>query len=466
MGFNEFLKLYRDKSGRGLRVQPPNYWEEAYYVYGLGRDERFRMDEEKASRIRRLDGVELLEWTWEPEIENGSLLVRYKGDIYECDLAVPHFAAGTVGYKETQVLGGDETAALRRSTAAFGIRADIRKNPLAAFHLQIKLLCILVPDLFAMLVESSERLFSGRWVRLAAQSVTTPMPEDLYSLQVGSRDNEDIWFFTRGLAPLGLSELEILNGHQRFGFGAMELIRNFASREIAALCRHEDGERDLEEERDISDDDLPPEKDGVLELGQFSDRSPILVKKVIWTEGIKEYDELVNGLGPDRGEGHDTLTSILFLYRTEEDRRRNILTKPRDMADLLDDSRNSYRFLTSMWVTCLRRHLALERLGSLRRGLEICREFIFGGHVMADVEFDLPTGTGDLKDKEYIWMEVEDFAGNEISGRLRERSYFLPELHTGSFVTVPVERLMDWTIYVNGRKITPGSAYVLDLLDE
>ena len=68
----------------------------------------------------------------------------------------------------------------------------------------------MLPDALAVIDDSSEKILSGRWVALAAESEVPPAPRYLYTAQAVSGEEDCVWLHTHGLNRCGRPELEVL----------------------------------------------------------------------------------------------------------------------------------------------------------------------------------------------------------------------------------------------------------------
>ena len=129
----------------------------------------------------------------------------YHAEIYPTEFMIPEL------YRCQHLFPDVDVEAIER--AQLGLAAELEFGPdaLASYHLQLKLICTLVPDLLAVLDDSSEKILSGRWVTLAAQSRVAPAPRYLYTAQAVSGGDDCVWLHTHGLNRCGCPELEVLN---------------------------------------------------------------------------------------------------------------------------------------------------------------------------------------------------------------------------------------------------------------
>ncbi|MDE5565888.1 MAG: hypothetical protein K2I77_02770, partial [Anaeroplasmataceae bacterium] len=102
-----------------------------------------------------------------------------------------------------------------------------------------------------------------------------------------------------------MKELEILNSDQENYNNHYHLISTLASYLI----------------------DKNEDFDGSAYIGLLVNRQPVVATYVSWTKGLGEYENLTLGGVTDREEGHNTRTSIVFLYKSEEDENAVKLTK-------------------------------------------------------------------------------------------------------------------------------------------
>ena len=195
--------------------------------------------------------------------------------------------------------------------------------------------------LFRSMDESAEKMLPTSWVKMAANSKVIPASNDLFTVQMVSERNGEIWLHTHGLCRCGVTELEILQSDKENCNEHYNIISTLASYLI----------------------DKKKEYHNSAYIGILSNRQPIVVTYIPWTKGLKEYENLDLGSIRDRQDGHNSKTSIIFIYKNQEDEKQGKLTKVSEFNGLWGDNPI---FFISNEETARMKELAMERFGIVK----------------------------------------------------------------------------------------------------
>ena len=105
-------------------------------------------------------------------------------EMYPMDFTLPEL------YRCQHLFPDVDVEAIQRAQYGLAIEMDFGIDALASYHLQLKLIHTMLPDVLAVIDDSSEKILSGRWVALAAQSKVPPAPRYLYPAQAVSGDED------------------------------------------------------------------------------------------------------------------------------------------------------------------------------------------------------------------------------------------------------------------------------------
>lgn len=321
----------------------------------------------------------------------------------------------------------DLLAARQAVTMFMKFKDNIKKS----FHLQLKLATILIPDLIGLLDESAERMLPAKWVKMAASSKVLPSSIDLFTVQAVVHKKGDVWLHTHGLARCNITELEILESNKDNYQQHYNLISTYGMYLI-----------DKKEE-------FEPRWNGAY-IGRLINGYPVVVTCVSWTEGILEYKKLRQGGIKDRQDGHNSRSSVIFLYKSEEDEKNRILSKI-SIYDKLWGENPLFFFSTE--ETIRMSELAKERFSYVKESFENKDNQIL-------IKIGLP-----LKEKgqfEHIWFELLEIKGNKFKAKLTQEPYDVPDIHTGYEAWFSVEDITDWIIYTKEFAVSPSNAYLLE----
>lgn len=174
------------------------------------------------------------------------------------------------------------------------------------------------------------------------------------------------------------------------------------------------------------------------------------VSENIVKEGILEYKHLHLGNIKDRKNGHNSKTSIFFLYKSEEDEKNNVLSRVSIYDKLWKDNPI---FFFSDEETDRMRELAIERFNYIKESFKDKKNTIL-------IKIGLP-----LKDKnsyEHIWFQLLEIKRNKLKAKLTQEPYDVKELHTDDIAWYTINDVTDWIIYTKKYSITPSSTYLLE----
>ncbi|MBS4899986.1 MAG: DUF4026 domain-containing protein [Clostridiales bacterium] len=422
-----------------LEEKPLEYWEAQSYMVVIPKDSKsYVLDDEAINRVRALEDIEVKEARL-PVAEEGRpglLVLEYEGEEFGLGFYYDHFQMGELYEYQAQFFSEDEMKQMQEADMALTAFMVFHDDAVKSYKLQLKVLNALMPDALAYEDESAEKLLNKRWVELMVTSKADPESSALYSVQAVFDNDTEVWLHTHGLARCGLTELEILNSDREHYNSHYEIISSYASRMLGA--------------------DYDPDGDYVF-LGQYVNGEPIVVTKRMWPEGIKEYDQKILGTAKDREDSHNTRSSIIFLYTSQEDVDRKRIHKVEEMNQLLED--NPIFFL-SKYETAKMRDVARERIDYVKRVMD--RDDTEEHGVL--LKLGLPVDDAENKEElEHIWFQLLEIRGDKFFARLTQEPYNISALHEGDEGEYQLSDLTNWVIYCKEGRITPYTVYLLDL---
>lgn len=309
------------------------------------------------------------------------------------------------------------------------------------YHLQLKLVYTMVPEMVALCDVSAERMLNKKWVELAAKSNVLPAPSSIYTVQAVFDENE-VWLHTHGLCRCNLHKIEILDSNMKDYESHYNLLSNYASIMIDENYSNEDEEE--------------------IHLGMFYDRQPIVATSKKWIDALKYYPNVNIGGIEDRKESHNFKTNIIFLYESEEDYKNNIVSLPSKFTEKFKN--NPLMFLSNEEITRMS-DLARERFSYVERMLKKKQEG--NEDITIIIKLGLETideeGNLDSTNLEHIWFEVISMEGDSFKAVLTQEPYYIPDLHEGDEGTYSINYVSDWMIYAEKGIIKPETVYLLDL---
>lgn len=413
-----------------LTEAPLGYWEEKSYMMAIPRDENANLLDGAFDRIRKIEGLEIVDTNYNIEglIE---LKLNYEDEEFEVGIFPGRVSVPEYYLNKNFLFTEEERAKLLNAKIALTIYMKFSDDVHKSYHLQLKLAVAMVPDLIGLLDESAERVFPAKWVKLTANSKVRPSSKDLFSVQAISGKNNKVWLHTHGLCRCNKTELEILESDQANYHNHFNLLNTYA---MYILDK---------------DSDYDPRTQSSF-IGRLINNQPIVVTCRSWTEGINEYKKLEMGGETDRKEGHNTKTSIVFLYQSEHDEQNEILSKVSVYDSLWGDNP---LFFYSDEETTRMKDLAMERFGYVEESFKNKENAVL-------IKIGLP-----LKREgkyEHIWFELLEVKGGKFKAKLTQEPYDIPDIHTGYEAWFEVKDVTDWIIYTPNFAVNPGNAYLLE----
>ncbi len=412
-----------------LIQQPFEYWEEKSYMRVI-----FKEEENDLKKI-----LEKLSVNKEFKINETSyningvinLKIFYENFEYEVGIYLGKISVPDYYLSQNFLFNEEEKKDILSAQKALVIFMKFGNSIKKSFHFQLKLAVALVPDLIGIMDESAEKMLPAKWVKMIASSKILPSSKDLFNIQAINGEKNKMWLHTHGLCRCGITELEILDSDKEHCSQHYNLLVTYA---MYLLDKKED---------------FDPIRNGAY-IGLLINNNPVVVTCIPWPEGILEYKKLKLGGINDRKEGHNTKTSIVFLYTSEEDEINGTLNKVSIYDELWGENP---LFFFSDEETNRMRELAKERFSYVLRSFNNSENSIL-------IKIGLP-----LKEDgkfEHIWFELLDIKGDKFKAKLTQEPYDIPDIHTGYEAWYSIEDITDWIIYTKAAAINPSNAYILE----
>ena len=429
------------KEENSLKEAPLAYWEEFSHMLALV-PENYTITEDIFENIKAIDGIEIKEKSLPSEDYPGQIVLSYKGTDFDVRFYLGDFYAEEMYQWQLQYFTEEEKEQILNSKNALIVYMKFEGDAKICYHLQLKLVYAMVPEMVALCDESAERMLNKKWVELAVKSNVLPAPSSIYTVQAVYDENE-VWLHTHGLCRCNLHEIEILDSNKKDYEAHYSLLSNYASRMI-------DGNYSNKDEEEI-------------QLGIFYDRSPIVATSKKWIDALKYYPNVNIGGLEDRKESHNSKTNIIFLYENEEDYNNNIVSLPSKFTEKFV---NNPMFFLSKEETARMSDLARERFSYVERMLKKKQESNEDITIII-IKLGLETideeGNLDSTNLEHIWFEAISMEGDSFRAVLTQEPYHIPDLHEGDEGIYSINYVSDWKIYTEKGAITPETVYLLDL---
>lgn len=417
----------KNKNKEELKEEPLNYWEKESYMLAVPENPTKELLDTVSDRVSEIEGVKIISKNDLTDKAPGKIKLSYENEEFEIGYYPSGFSFPEI-YIKNYYFSENELEKLRNAKTSLTIFMKFNKDSKKSYHLQLKIALAMIPDMIGLMDESAEKMIPASWVKMAANSKVCPGSNDLFTVQAVSDDKGEVWLHTHGLSRCGVTELEILQSDKKNYNNHYNLLTTFASYLL----------------------DKKDNYNGSAYIGFLSNRQPLVVTYVPWTKGLNEYKNLNLGGMEDRKEGHKSKTSIIFVYKNEEDEKQGKLTPVSEFDNLLGDNPI---FFISDEETARMKALAAERFNFVKETANKEENEII-------IKIGLPI-EGDKTNCEHIWFELIEFDGDKFKAKLTQKPYNVKNIQKGDERWYTVEDVTDWLIYTPNFTINPGSAYLL-----
>lgn len=404
--------------------------EKSYMIAVPQKEESLNDIEGFVTRMSNTPGINLAAHHFEKSL-NLTLEMdesQYKVEIFPIDFEVPPF--------RVQHLFPDiDVEAVEKAHAGLAVIMEFGDNPLVSYHAQLKIIAALLPDVVAVLDDSSEKILSGRWVRLAAASDVPPAPRYIYTVQAVSGEEDCVWLHSHGLNRCGHPEIEVLNSRESTCQNHYRILETMANR---LLERKE-----------------PLQIGEPFFVARVSEQIPLVVTLIDWKEAISHYPEDMLGGQADREDSHNENTCGLFVYPSQEDVEKHQYA-PLSIYDELLEKNPIYMISTQ--ETERMKKLAAERLPYMLKAAQNPENTI-----LVKIGLDIDEEFREEQNHyEHIWFELLETSEKNATCRLTQEPYYVKDMHAGSIGTYPFDRITDWLIDTRERRLTPDDVYLME----
>lgn len=416
--------------------QPLEYYEEKSYMFAVvcPGQENFVNKQSVIQRLKKMFDITIIK-----DIDYATVFsLQYKGQYYEVEIYPDEVLEAHKNLKTRQYFSQQEQENLINAQYCIAIVMDLTEKYKEGFHLQLKLLNAAVPNLLAVIDESGEQIFSGKWVQLAAQSQVLPPPKMFFNIQAVIGEDDKVWLHTHGLARCHKPELEILNVTQENYQGQYNVLEVLSYRFL-------DYSSNIEQKSPVF-------------LAQLANNILLVVTVVSWIEGVKKFPCDITGGILSRKYSHNTNSYIIFVYPNKDCFDAGDYYELSLYDDLLNDNPV---YMISNEETNRMKQLALERISFIKKIAEKHPEYI---HLKIGLKTDTEENDGD---KEYLWFVLKKLIDDDIfEAELINEPYLIENLHKGDINIYNVSQITDWEVCAPAYKICPDDVYMLDDLSQ
>lgn len=370
--------------------------------------------------------------------EKTCVVVKYKEEEYNVEFYVTTFDTPEL-FTINHLLDEESIKILQENRRGLCLRMTFGTTNIVSYHLQLKLLNIMVPDLVAVADFSCVKIYSGVWAKLAAQSEVPPSPLYLYTVQAVSGKKDKVWLHTHGLNRCGGVELEIVDSNKQNCNDHYNIIMALAGR--------------IADKNEFINESEP------MYIAQVSRDIDLVATWVDWNRVMPNMDKKELGGLQDRDDGiHNGKTGIVYLYASEEDYNNEIYSPvsiyDKELAD------NPLIMYTNE-ETQRMKALAAERLYVLKdcvknRGAEALIKVGLEPDEEYKIEYELDEGFD-----EHIWFELIELKENTFIAKLTQEPYYVNNLKAGDIREISYDDITDWTMLAEGQRVTPDTVYLV-----
>ena len=282
-----------------------------------------------------------------------------------------------------------------------------------SYHVIMRLLYTLFPDMLAVVSASAAKAYSRAWVHFAGEYENAVSPEDVYSLYLSGEPNRnEVYMTTVGLGSLGMRELEIL-GANKENFGHYAAILD----KTASFCAEYDH--------------LPDENKIITTCYDDNDEYPL-----IW-----------------QNPASLNLPAGSYAARVERDAPAGVIAKEKLPApETVEFSNTRKSFFRGM-------NLTRETFDLFLKVLPSCESALVKLSVEVSDEMMRRYGYA----IEPLWAEV-NLDSEPLTASLAEESEAVPEHQIGEIMNVNADTIIDWRIKMPSTSeiFSPDTLYLLE----
>jgi len=389
--------------------------------------------------LERLKRATLFDYKGAEIKENLIIRISYLGENYSMEVAVDEVDI----FKEFEVkhqLTEENYNAIMEAKAGLTIGMLFGELSINSYHLQLKILYTIVPDMVGLVDFCTETILSSRWTKIAAESRIPPSSDYVYCIQVISNDDDgSVWLHTHGLNRCGSIEFEILQSTKDTYKNHYYILQTIAKRAV-------------------SDGGFVDEEESFF-IGNMNNGDSLVATWIDWSFAASLYkNKNILGGAKNRIKSHKRNTGAVYLYLSEVDYNNKKYTH----VSVIDNeiSENLLMILTTEETLRMSR-IAKERIKYFKDAInnkEIEIHGLMKMGLLVDDEYQ-----NEKKDnREHIWFEVLEINESKIRAIITQEPYYIKNLEVKSEMELELEDLTDWILYTPNEEITPDSVYLLE----
>lgn len=370
--------------------------------------------------------------------ENLNIKVLYKGEEYIIelipeDIEIPKIY--TINHQFTE----ENYKTIMEAKIGLTTAMLFGNSSIDSYHLQLKVLYIIVPNMVGIVDFCTERILSSEWTRITAESKIPPSYDYIYCIQAINDEEGNVWLHSHGLNRCGSIEVEVLQSTTDTYNNHYYILQTIAKRSIS-----EGGFVDEEE---------------AFWIGEMSNGESLVGTWISWQEAVNSYkNKDILGGTQDRLQGHKDNTGIVYLYLSEKDSEKKKYTHVSAVDDYISDN---LLMMFSNEETMHMSNLAKDRIGYFIKAINNQEEEVHGimkMGLLVDDEYQ----NEEKDNKEHIWFEVIEINESKARGILTQEPYYIKSIKAEDEMELDLNDVTDWILYTQDNQITPDSVYLLN----
>jgi uncharacterized protein YegJ (DUF2314 family) len=410
--------------------KPLGYWEKDSYMQAVVEEFSPSILEHIIEKIEKVDGVKVTATREISEEAPGGIRFIYQEEEYELYYYPSNFTFYEMYARGPYYPTKSEQEKLLNATTSITFCMGFNSNPKKSFHLQLKIIYSIVPNLISIIDESAEKLLPRNWVKITTSSNATPPADNLYTIQAISAENGEVWLHTHGLARCGVPEIDILKTNKENYNVHYNLLSAYASY--------------------LLDNPKFEPSYAPIHLGFFTNDDPIIATSVSWTIALHEYSDLSVGNIDDREHEHNSKRNVIFVYTNKDNIDNHSLTR---VSDINSKWSQNPLFFISKEETNIRTIIAKERFNYLKT---------LAKNETNEVLIKIALPITNSEDREHIYFKLISFENEKFKAELIQNPYADVKMQKGDIGYFTINDVSDWLVYTEQGTIYPSHVYLLD----
>ncbi len=382
-------------------------------------------------RINSSEEFELKETSFDDKNMCPMVTVVYRGEEYVVDMKIEPVNI-TPDFMFCHDMPDECIKKMKKAKIGITTSLTFKDDVVESYHFQLKFLNCIIPDKAAVVDFNTHRIFSPLWISYVSKSAVSPGPNYLFSVSVLRDKNNLCWVYTYGLNRCGYYELEVLNAEADDVNFCASLLNITASK---AICENEF-----------------PNENEAFEILQLSENEKLYITWKNWKDEIKSYPEGTLGTGETRVKDRCLFNGMLYIYPLGKNNK-----KPCNANEFASVSLENAIIKVNEKETRRTEILVSETMSRFIKGMAIP-----SAKGIVKIKLNIDSQEEKQMGYEHIWAEVDEFGEEEVFATAIHDSSYSDQVKKGDKVQTPLINITDWVLSINGKKITPDLAFMLD----